>query len=64
MKEIGKYMAIAGLLAIGLNFANRVPRVLMWIYTWGETVAWGIKIGLVIVGAILYFISGKQKPTD
>ena len=29
MKEIGKYMAIVGLLAIGLNFADRVPTVLM-----------------------------------
>lgn len=56
-------MAIVGLLAIGLNFANMVPRVLMWIYTWGETVAWGIKIGLIVVGAILFFIGGKQQKT-
>jgi len=47
MKEIGKYMAIAGLLAIVLNFANRVPRILMWIYSWGKTTAWTIKMDLL-----------------
>lgn len=61
MKEIGKYMAIAGILAIALNFANRVPRVLMWIYAWGDTVAWGIKIGLIVVGAILFFTAKEKK---
>lgn len=65
MKEIGKYMAIVGLLAIGLNFADRVPTVLMWIYNWGETTAWGIKIGLVVVGAILFFVGGnKEEETE
>ncbi len=61
MKTIGTYMAIFGLLAIVLNFFNAVPRLLAWIYNWGEGVAWGIKIAFVIVGAILYFIGRKQE---
>lgn len=56
-------MAIFGLLAIVLNFIDRVPTLLMWIYSWGENVAWIIKIGLVVVGAILFFI-GKSSAED
>ncbi|MBC3845100.1 hypothetical protein H8K90_01800 [Winogradskyella echinorum] len=60
MRKIGTYMVIFGALAIVLNFFDRVPTILMWIYSWGDTAAWGIKIGLIVVGAILFFVG---KPT-
>lgn len=60
MKEIGAILAILGIMAIVFEFANRVPRLLIWIYNWGDTAAWGIKIGLVVVGAILY-LAGSRK---
>ena len=62
MRKIGSYMAIFGVLAIVLNFFDRVPTLLMWIYSWGDTAAWAIKIGLVVVGAILFFIGSKSDP--
>lgn len=49
-------MIFFGLFAIILNFFDRVPSILMWIYNWGEGVAWAIKIGLIVVGAILFFM--------
>ena len=61
MKKIGGYLAFFGLFAIGLDFFGRVPKLLMWIYNWGETVAWSIKIGLVVVGAILYFMGNNTE---
>ena len=61
MKNTGKYMFTLGLLAIVLNFANMVPRLLMWIYAWGEGPAWAIKIGLVVLGAVLYAMSIDEK---
>jgi len=64
MKSIGSYIAIGGLLAIILNFANMVPRFLMWIYTWGEGVAWTIKIGLVVVGGAMYLIGLKSEKSS
>lgn len=54
-------MAIFGVLAIVLNFFDRVPSLLMWIYSWGDTTAWVIKIGLVVVGAILFFMGSKAE---
>ena len=56
MRKIGGYMVFFGLFAIVLNFFDRVPTILMWIYSWGETPAWAIKIGLIVIGAVLYFM--------
>jgi len=61
MKQIGSTMALLGIAAIVLNFLNMVPRLLMWIYSWGETTAWAIKIGLIVVGAILFFVGKKSE---
>ncbi len=61
MKNIGSAMAIFGILAIVLGFLNRVPKLLMWIYNWGETTAWIIKIALVVVGGALYLFSNGEE---
>ena len=61
MKKIGSFMALIGLAAIVLNFFGLVPKILVWIYTWGDGVAWAIKLGLVAVGAILYFSGGSKE---
>jgi hypothetical protein len=64
MKKIGGYMAILGALAIVMDFMDRVPRLLMWIYNWGDTAAWGIKIGLIAIGGILWFIGNKKEAAE
>ncbi len=64
MRRIGMYMALFGLLAIVLNYVGRVPIILEWIYKWGEGVAWGIKIALVVVGAVLFFMGGSAKEVE
>ncbi len=59
MRKIGSFMALIGAAAIIFGFMDRVPKLLMWIYNWGETIAWVIKIGLVVIGIALYFM-GKE----
>ncbi len=59
MRQIGSLAFILGILAIVLNYLDRVPTLLAWIYTWGEGPAWGIKIGLVVVGAVLWLLGGR-----
>ena len=61
MQNIGSTLAILGILAIFLDFFNRVPKVLAWIYNWGDGVAWGIKIALVVVGGALWLTGRKQE---
>ena len=60
MQKTGGYIAFFGIFAIILKFFDRVPRLLSWIYNWGETVGWVIMIGLVVIGGGLYFL-GKKK---
>lgn len=60
MRKIGGYMIFFGLFAIVLNYLDRVPRLLAWIYNWGENIAWIIKIGLIVVGLILVFMERKS----
>lgn len=61
MRKFGGYMIFFGLFAIVLNFFDRVPSILMWIYNWGEGVAWAIKIGLIVIGAVMFFMG---KPAE
>lgn len=62
IQKIGSFLLIIGLLAIIMNFFNYVPKLLMWIYNWGEGPAWAIKIGMVVVGAILWFLGSRSQP--
>lgn len=64
MRKFGSYLMILGAITIAMRFANYVPRILMWIYNWGENVAWGIKVGIIVVGAILFFAGSKKSDTS
>ncbi len=57
-------MALLGIAAIVMSFLDRVPRLLMWIYLWGDGVAWAIKIALIVVGGALYFFSPKDNEQE
>ncbi len=61
MKNIGSFLVIIGIAAIVLDFFNAVPGILAWIYNWGNGVAWGIKIALIAIGAIVYFVGNKSE---
>ena len=56
MRNLGGTLAFLGAFAIALDFLNRVPSFLFWIYNWGDGVAWGIKIGFIVVGGLLYLL--------
>ena len=60
MKKVGSYMAIIGIALILLPFIGLTVRFTDWIYNWGEGVAWAIKIGLVVVGAVLFFLGEPE----
>lgn len=52
----GGAAALFGLVSIVLSFFDYNLRILMWIDSWGETMAWVIRIGLIIVGLAVYFV--------
>lgn len=61
MKSIGSLLFILGAAASVLGFLDRVPVLLSWIYQFGDTTAWIIKIGLMVLGAALYIIGSRKK---
>lgn len=61
MRKIGSYMAIIGIALIVLPFIGLTIVFTDWIYNWGETPAWAIKIGLIVVGGVLFFMG---KPSE
>lgn len=60
MKKIGGYLLFFGVFALVLSFLDRVPSLLVWIYNWGDTVAYVIMGGLSVAGALLYFLAPKE----
>lgn len=53
-------MAVLGALAIVFGFLDRVPSLLMWIYLWGESVAWVLKFGFLIGGGAIWVITKRM----
>ena len=64
MKTVGTYLFIFGLGSIILYFMNMQFKLLMWIDNWGDTVGWGIRIGMVVVGAALFFFGRSQEASE
>ena len=60
LSSIGAVLALFGLASTVLYFLDFNLRLLMWIDNWGETTGWIIRIGLIILGAILYFLTGNN----
>ncbi len=63
MKTIGMYLAIFGIGSIILSFFEMQFKLLIWIDSWGETTGWAIRIGMVVVGIVLFFV-GKSKESE
>lgn len=64
MKSIGSLLIVFGIAAIIFGFMEKVPKLLVWIYNWGEGAAWAIKIGFVVVGAIFLIMGSKRQSTN
>ena len=64
MKSIGGLMFILGLGSFVLNYLGREFSLLMWIDNWGPTVGIGIRVGMIIIGAILWFLGHKAESAD
>lgn len=61
VKTLGGGLLFFGVLSIIMDFFNMVPSVMAWIYSWGDTNAWIIKIAFVVVGFVLTRIGGNNE---
>ncbi len=61
MKGIGGLLVLLGAGSFVLNMMEREFTLTMWIDNWGPTVGTAIRIGLIVVGAALWFVGNKKE---
>ncbi|MEL7538949.1 MAG: hypothetical protein AAFZ58_13840 [Pseudomonadota bacterium] len=61
MKTIGMWLAIFGGGSFLLNMIGYEFALIGWIDNWGPDVGMGIRIGMIVVGAVMFFLGMKQE---
>ena len=61
MKQLGGLLIFFGIGSIVLNFMDYEFIVTMWVDNWGTNIGWGIRIALIVVGAILFFVGKPEE---
>lgn len=61
MKSLGSFLFIFGAGSFLLHLFNMEFRLLSWVDNWGPATGNGIRIGMIVVGAALWFFG---KPSE
>jgi hypothetical protein len=61
MQGIGGFMVLLGAGSFVLHYMNMEFTLLSWVDKWGPTTGIAIRIGLIVVGAILWFLGRQQE---
>ena len=56
MKFIGLFLLLAGLVSLTLEALGANLLVLNWLKNFGETGSWAIRIGVTLVGGVIYYL--------
>jgi hypothetical protein len=61
MKLIGGLLLLFGVGSMVLYFLGMEFTLMQWIDNWGSETGWAIRIGMAVVGAVLFFIGSKRQ---
>lgn len=61
MKSIGGLMVFLGAGSFVMNMLGREFILIAWIDNWGTTAGTAIRIGMVVVGAVVWFMGHQQE---
>lgn len=61
MRFAGGLMVFLGIASFVLQFMGTELTMLAWIDTWGSSAAHAIRIGLIVVGAVLWLAASKRR---
>ncbi|MBN8220008.1 MAG: hypothetical protein J0L53_03740 [Spirochaetes bacterium] len=61
MKQFGITLVLFGIGSFVLNLMHYEFRLLMWIDQWGRGAGIAIRVGLVVLGAALFFFGLKRE---
>jgi hypothetical protein len=59
MQGFGSFLVLIGAGSFVLHYLNMEFIVLSWVDNWGPAVGNGIRIGCIVVGAILWFVGRR-----
>lgn len=62
MGSLGKWLVFFGVGSIILNLLSMEFIILMWIDMWGVQTGWLIRIGMIVLGAVLWIASAVTAP--
>ncbi|MDX5436738.1 MAG: hypothetical protein LPK03_06055 [Pontibacter sp.] len=56
MKFIGLFLLLAGAVSLFLELTGANLLVLNWLNQFGDTASWAIRIGVTLMGGIIYYL--------
>ena len=60
MKGLGGLLVLLGILSVAFSLFDYEHKWLTWINNWGDGVAWGIRIGFIVVGGVLWMMARRK----
>jgi hypothetical protein len=60
MSSIGAFLVFAGVVSSLLQLVGYELRILMVLNEAGPVVAWGVRLGLIALGAVLFLMAPKK----
>ena len=60
MQGIGGLLVLLGAGSFVLHFMDREFTLLSWVDNWGVGIGNGIRIAMIVVGAIIWFLGSRQ----
>ncbi len=60
MGGLAQVLVVFGIGSAILRLMNRELVILFWIDTWGETVGWVIRVGMIVAGVALWVVSAAS----
>ena len=64
MQGIGGFLVLLGAGSFVLHFMEREFLLISWVDNWGAGIGNGIRIAMIVVGAILWFLGSKQASAE
>ncbi len=64
MKSLGGYLFFFGVGSIVLYFLQMEFILLAWVDMWGPTIGWSIRIGMAVVGGLLWLVGYNQEKKE
>jgi hypothetical protein len=64
MQGIGGFLVLMGAGSFVLHYMNMEFTLLSWVDNWGVGIGNGIRIAMIVVGAILWLLGRKSATTE